>query len=227
MPSPSSPPPPPVMGTAPPGNNSASPADRGTASWNEFEAAFKTEHTSHEQAFTPSLRGFDEIAWWKQEVKDVGLEVPHERWKGVSLDLLNIAHDLPRPLSTRSFPVLQGIAERVGVDADDGEFVVVTVPVDVKWDLWAGAVQGKYAAVERFRRVGAHVEWVMATASRAGGVLPGWLQDLSVPGVVAKDVDLYLKWEAEQRESRAEYASASDMGESLDTDEANDPGAPG
>ncbi|OBT70013.1 hypothetical protein VE03_00508 [Pseudogymnoascus sp. 23342-1-I1] len=196
-------------------------AERGTASWTEFEAAFKTEHTLHEQAFTPSLSGFDEVAWWKEAVEDVGIEVPHERWKGVSLYLLDIAHHLPSPLRQRSFPVLQGIAERVDVDADGGEFVVVTVPVDVKWDLWAGAVPAKYAAVERFRRVGAHVEWVMATASRAGGVLPGWLQDLSVPGVVAKDVDFYLKWEAEQRERRAEVASASDVGESLEGDNAN------
>lgn len=139
----------------------------------------------------------------------MGLEIPHEQWKGVSLELLEIVHGLPRPLRPRSFAVLQGIAERVDVDAEGGgEFVVVTVPVDVKWNLWANAVPARYAAVERFRRVGADVEWIMATASRAGGVLPGWVQDMSVPGVVAKDVDLYLKWEAGQRARRAEEVAA-------------------
>ncbi|KFX99688.1 hypothetical protein O988_03691, partial [Pseudogymnoascus sp. VKM F-3808] len=179
-------------------------AERGTASWSEFEAAFKTEHTLHEQAFTPSVCGFGKVAWWEEAVKDVSLDIPNEQWKGVSLELLEIVHALPKPLQRRSFAVLQGIAERVDVGAEGGEFVVVTVPVDVKWDLWARAVPARYAAVERFRRVGADVEWVMATASRAGGVLPGWVQDMSVPGVVAKDVDLYLKWEADQRASRAE-----------------------
>lgn len=137
-------------------------------------------------------------------MKDVTLDIPHEQWKGVSLELLEIAHSLPKPLNPRSFPVLQGIAERVSVGAEGGEFVVVTVPVDVKWKVWAQAIPARYAAVERFQRVGADVEWIMATASRAGGVLPGWVQDMSVPGVVAKDVDLYLKWEAEQRVRRAE-----------------------
>lgn len=199
-------------------------AERGTASLTEFEAAFKTEHTLHEQAFTPSLCGFDRVAWWEEAVKDVNLDIPHEQWKGVSLELLDIAHSLPRPLRQRSFPVLQGIVERVDVDAEGGEFVVVTVPVDVKWDLWRGAVTARYAAVERFQRVGGDVEWVMATASRAGGVLPGWVQDLSVPGVVAKDVDLYLKWEAEQRVRRAEVES--DVGESLESDGADRPDEP-
>ncbi|OBU01749.1 hypothetical protein VE01_00606 [Pseudogymnoascus verrucosus] len=179
-------------------------AQRGTASWTEFEAAFKTEHTLHEQEFTPSVMGFERVAWWEEGVKDMSLEIPREQWKGVSLELLEIAHSLPKPLNPRSFPVLQGIAERVDVGVEGGEFVVVTVPVDVKWKVWAQAVPARYAAVERFQRVGANVEWVMATASRAGGVLPGWAQDMSVPGVVAKDVDLYLKWEAEQRVRRAE-----------------------
>ncbi|ELR09649.1 hypothetical protein GMDG_04140 [Pseudogymnoascus destructans 20631-21] len=189
-------------------------AERETASWTEFEAAFKTEHTLHEQAFTPSVIGFERVAWWEEAVKDVSLELPHEQWKGVSLELLEIVHSLPKPLHPRSFPVLQGIAERVDMGVEGGEFVVVTVPVGVKWKLWAQAVPARYAAVERFRRVGPDVEWVMATASRAGGVLPGWVQDMSVPGVVAKDVDLYLKWEAAQRERRAE----ADMEESLESD---------
>ncbi|OBT40419.1 hypothetical protein VE00_08882 [Pseudogymnoascus sp. WSF 3629] len=191
-------------------------AERGTASWSEFKAAFKTDHAFYEQAFTPSVMGFERVAWWEQAVKDVSLEVPHEQWKGVSLELLEIVHSLPKPLHPRSFPVLQGIAERVDVGAEGGEFVVVTVPVDVKWKIWAQAVPARYAAVERFRRVGADVEWVMATASRAGGVLPGWVQDMSVPGVVAKDVDLYLKWEAEERVRRAE--AEADMEESLESD---------
>ncbi|KFY07876.1 hypothetical protein V492_06740, partial [Pseudogymnoascus sp. VKM F-4246] len=180
-------------------------AEPGTASWAEFQSAFKSEHTLHERAFTPSLISFNTVAWWQDAVHDVTLEVPHQQWKGVSLEVVEIVHKLPRPLKQRSFTVLQGIAERVDVGAEGGEFVVVTVPVDAKWDrLLRDEVTARYAAVERFRRVGPDVEWVMATASRAGGVLPGWVQDMSVPGVVAKDVDLYLKWAADQRVRQAE-----------------------
>ncbi|KFX92748.1 hypothetical protein V490_05197, partial [Pseudogymnoascus sp. VKM F-3557] len=209
-------------------------AERGTASWSEFEAAFKTEHTLHEQAFTPSVCGFGKVAWWEDAVKDVSLDIPNRQWKGVSLELLEIVHALPKPLQRRSFAVLQGIAERVDVGAEGGEFVVVTVPVDVKWDLWARAVPARYAAVERFRRVGADVEWVMATASRAGGVLPGWVQDMSVPGVVAKDVDLYLKLDVGNpptsngtdwsHEPRAIMERRSDIGRLKDNVESLAPG---
>ncbi|KAL2427375.1 hypothetical protein ABEF95_012498 [Exophiala dermatitidis] len=38
------------------------------------------------------------------------------------------------------------------------------------------------------------IEWVMATTSDAKGVLPGWLQRMSVPAAVAKDVGYFIRW---------------------------------
>jgi hypothetical protein len=40
----------------------------------------------------------------------------------------------------------------------------------------------------------AEIEWIMATASDAKGVLPMWIQKTSVPSAVAKDVGYFLKW---------------------------------
>lgn len=96
------------------------------------------------------------------------------------------------------------------------EFVVVSVPVKdlttgslkdkAELSLDKGVVIGAYAAVERVRRLHGEgesggggggkreVEWVMATASDAKGVLPMWVQVKAVPGQVAKDVKLFLGW---------------------------------
>ncbi|KAL2413062.1 hypothetical protein ABEF95_003845 [Exophiala dermatitidis] len=38
------------------------------------------------------------------------------------------------------------------------------------------------------------IAWVMATTSDAKGILPGWLQRMSVPAAVAKDVGYFIKW---------------------------------
>jgi hypothetical protein len=46
------------------------------------------------------------------------------------------------------------------------------------------------------------IEWLMATASDAGGVLPMWVQNMAMPSVVWKDVPLFLKWIAEERQKR-------------------------
>lgn len=41
---------------------------------------------------------------------------------------------------------------------------------------------------------GEEIEWVMATASHAKGSIPMTLQRMGVPGAIAKDVGLFLKW---------------------------------
>lgn len=46
-----------------------------------------------------------------------------------------------------------------------------------------------YVSVERIRFLPSNgeIEWIMATASDAGGVLPQFIQNLAVPGAIAKD----------------------------------------
>jgi hypothetical protein len=176
--------------------------ENGTASWAEFERAFMTLHSLHETQFTPSVAGYGCGGWWEDGIKGAQLDVNGERWEGVSLELVEIIHKLPFPLKRRSFPVIQGIAKRV--DVTSGEFSVVTIPAKVDWNLRSNEVQGRYVSVERFRRVGEDIEWVMATASDAGGVLPRWVQDKAVPGQIAKDVKFYLKWAANQRSKEQE-----------------------
>ncbi|KAM7188852.1 Protein of unknown function (DUF3074) domain containing protein [Rhypophila sp. PSN 637] len=44
------------------------------------------------------------------------------------------------------------------------------------------------------------IEWLMALTSDAGGVLPMFIQNLAVPGQIAKDVPLFLGWIAKERD---------------------------
>ncbi|CAN8099011.1 unnamed protein product [Discula destructiva] len=115
------------------------------------------------------------------------------------------------------------------------EFVVVSVPVegleaDDEMGVLSrekGAVAGAYAAVERVRRIivsgggdgdeprkaeGARkggIEWVMATASDARGVLPMWVQTKAIPGQIAKDVALFLGWIDGERKAGGGYGDGT------------------
>ena len=57
-----------------------------------------------------------------------------------------------------------------------------------------------YTSIERcVLRDSKEIDWVMATASDAKGVLPMWAQKLGVPGAVVNDVGFFMKWTADNR----------------------------
>lgn len=87
-----------------------------------------------------------------------------------------------------------------------------------------GVVVGAYASVERVRRLPSQgpeagggeqgrIEWLMATASDARGVLPMWVQTRAVPGQIAKDVSLFLGWMNTERRKTNEGNKKEGEGE--------------
>lgn len=109
------------------------------------------------------------------------------------------------------------------------KFVVVTVPIKlgmgVKKAFYANyrnkkegkgqqandVVQGLYAAVEvctlrstEGSDTDEEVEWIMSTASDAEGNLPMWMQRMSMPGMLPKDVSFFMKWIKDVDEGRIE-----------------------
>ncbi|KAI4602718.1 hypothetical protein KJ359_007936 [Pestalotiopsis sp. 9143b] len=195
-------------------------ADKGTASWDEFEVCFRREHAEAEDAFTPNVLATHEALVW-----DCGgvpaLEGEGEEWAGFSLKVEEMRHKIGRPvLRDRTFPVLQLTAAAAGGGAGEQkkDFVVVSVPVP---DFGAsgssrlsgekGAQVARYVSVERIRKLhvggdGGKIEWLMATASDAGGVLPQCVQNMAMPGVVWKDVPLFLGWIARERQGGRDVA---------------------
>jgi len=131
-------------------------------------------------------------------------------------------HRIGKPiLRDRTFPVLQmtcAAMEGPGSEAADAtitshreQFLVVSVTVDdfltsphVSASLRAqhdDAVVATYVSIERIRKLDGdgEVEWLMATASDARGVLPMWVQTRAVGGQVAKDVPNFFAWAARER----------------------------
>ncbi|SPQ27546.1 d227df4e-6b9b-4378-944f-f4e56224dff8 [Thermothielavioides terrestris] len=218
-------------------------AERGTASWAEFERCFRDEHAAAEVAFTPAAVAGHEALVWAVDgrggegrgrgdegddgagagaggdggVRPLEVEEGGRVWGRFTLKMVEMRHRVGRPvLKDRTFPVLQMTAAAV-VDGLAGgasdEFVVVSIPVPdfalsehSKLAREPGALVARYVSVERFRRLGGdgegRIEWLMATASDAGGVLPMWVQNMATPGVIWKDVPLFLDWIAREREAR-------------------------
>ncbi|KAH8675653.1 hypothetical protein BX600DRAFT_453211 [Xylariales sp. PMI_506] len=143
-------------------------------------------------------------------------------------------HKVGRPvLKDRTFPVLQAVAATPG---SKQEFVVVSIPVpdfgsraESKLASEKGAQVARYVSVERIRKLpesagadAGKIEWLMATASDAGGVLPMWVQNMAMPGVVWKDVPLFLSWIAKDRVKKGTTGGA---GETVVPEEAAVPAA--
>jgi len=63
-------------------------------------------------------------------------------------------------------------------------------------------VLGNYVSIEKCTMLpNFDIQWVMATASDAKGNIPMWMQKISVPGKVANDVGLFIKWAKRTRRS--------------------------
>ncbi|KAH9902208.1 hypothetical protein F4778DRAFT_781442 [Xylariomycetidae sp. FL2044] len=203
-------------------------ARTGTASWAEFDRCFRADHAASERAFTPNVLDAREALRWRGaaavEAREGG-----RVWRDFGLAVVEMRHKVGRPLlKDRTFPVLQMTCSAAAVESSGGgegegegeegkEFLVVSVPVPDFADAEAsqlarekGAQVAFYASVERVRKLppgregegegeGGRIEWLMATASDAAGVLPGWVQNLAMPGVIWKDVPLFLGWIARER----------------------------
>ncbi|KAI1461649.1 hypothetical protein F4805DRAFT_240679 [Annulohypoxylon moriforme] len=186
--------------------------ERGTASWEEFVRVFREEHAQSEKAFTPACLEAHEAQSW--DCAGVEVEEGGTRWGRFKLVVEEMRHRIGKPvLKDRTFPVLQMTAAALG-DAER-EFVVVSIPVPdfgeksekSKLAKEKGAQVAYYVSVERIRGIDDEgqrkVEWLMATASDAAGVLPAWVQNLAAPGVIWKDVPLFLGWIGRDRVRRA------------------------
>ncbi|KAI1142698.1 hypothetical protein F5Y05DRAFT_365785 [Hypoxylon sp. FL0543] len=206
--------------------------EKGTASWDEFVRCFREEHAESEKAFTPAcLDAYQALKW---DCAGVEAEEGGLSWGGFKLLVEEMRHRIGKPvLKDRTFPVLQMTASAKGAE----EFIVVSIPVPdfgtsetSRLAREKGAQVAYYVSVERMRKLdgagdgagGGKIEWLMATASDAAGALPTWVQNLAAPGVIWKDVPLFLGWIAKERRKRGkatETVTTSHNGGSKDKEE--------
>ncbi len=187
-------------------------AENGTASWEEFVYSFKEHHHESEDGFTAVVIGAREAMAWDT----AGLKVNAFSgvWVDITLKVVEMTHRInPKPLKNRTFPVVQLAASLEGTK----EFIVVSIPItdfdkspQAEYAKDKSLVVAAYASIERIRILpkNGEIEWIMATASDAGGVLPQWLQNVAVPGKIAHDVDMFLSWIPSQRKAAKRPAPA-------------------
>ncbi|KAI0535956.1 hypothetical protein GGR58DRAFT_477200 [Xylaria digitata] len=180
-------------------------AKKGTASWDEFEHSFRLEHAKTEMAFTPNVIAANEAQQW--DCTGIEVEEAGQSWDRFSLVVEEMRHKVGRPiLKDRTFPVLQlSCAVKEGTGAS--EFVIVSIPVPdfatsdkANLSKEKDALIAYYVSIERIRKLSdGKIEWLLGTASDAAGVLPLWIQDKALIGIVWKDVPLFLGWIAKER----------------------------
>ncbi|KAI0175647.1 hypothetical protein GGR52DRAFT_589449 [Hypoxylon sp. FL1284] len=198
--------------------------EKGTASWAEFDRCFRERHAESERAFTPACVGAHAARRWECGSLSVSVDDEGAPWTDFALAVVEMRHRIGRPvLKDRTFPVLQMTCRR-SAGGVPPEFLVVSVPVPDFGSADAtalaaekGAQVAAYVSVERIRKTGGvddtDIEWLMATASDAGGVLPAWVQNLAAPGVIWKDVPLFLGWIARERQGSGEGDGADENGD--------------
>jgi len=176
-------------------------AESGTAGFAEFDYGLRAEHSKHEMEYTPDV--FDAF-----EVVDYGAAEHVEGWEDVEVKVMEMCHRIPFPLFNRVFAVVVVTGRKTGK-----ELVVVQIPVDLsrisaaRYSSGAhkkdsslqgrqrkGVVVGEYVSVERCRLEAEEVVWEMATASDAKGSLPMSMQKMALPGKIAVDVGLFIRW---------------------------------
>ncbi|QIW95525.1 hypothetical protein AMS68_001043 [Peltaster fructicola] len=178
-------------------------AKDGTATWEEFDAGLRQDHSQHEMDYTPEVKDAHLVVDYRAEL--ASLQDSFGEWQDVHAEIREMLHQLPMPLEKRVFSVLVVSAKKAG------EFIDVQLPLDLsgvskaKYVDAPSITEGIYVSIEYGKLIddGARVEWRMATASDAKGNLPMWAQKLGVPGAVVKDVGLFMDWRMRERNNRS------------------------
>lgn len=121
-------------------------------------------------------------------------------------------YKFPPPVTPRVFTVLQTIELK---QTSPRTGLIVSIPLDLsprpdlaKFEEREKRVQGRYVSVERIKDLGnGRLEWRMATSSKAGGLLPQSLTEMSMPSSIAHDVPGFVKWLHIARERSAGQAA--------------------
>ena len=181
---------------------------QGTASWEEFDAGLRVNHSQNEMAYTPDVYDAHEVVSWNAYLEETLQGQLLGEWQDVTACVMEMVHKIPL-LDDRMFPVLVITARKV---VPEPQFIVVQIPVETTYmptakynQKGAKVTAGMYVSVERGELIdgGTKVKWQMATASDAKGALPMAIQKIGVPGAVVKDVGLFIEWCAKMRSGKA------------------------
>ncbi|CAE6411708.1 unnamed protein product [Rhizoctonia solani] len=142
-------------------------------------------HSLNEKDYVPEVRSAQQLA---------SLE---------SFEAWTMGYKFTPPVWDRTFTIL--IASVLEESASRQGFVI-SLPLDVSTDQALAAqeprgVRGRYVSVERVKEIDGKVEWIMATRSAPGGLIPSFLSEPAMPGKICEDVPHVVEWLKAKRAS--------------------------
>ncbi|ORY34819.1 hypothetical protein BCR39DRAFT_592329 [Naematelia encephala] len=157
--------------------------------YERFRRGLLEYHSENEREYIESCRETHCLQVFQPHVAEV--------WK--------LTYVTPPPTSPRTFVVLLLSRELRTEPTGERCFMNISIPFnhpdcpEKKGDE-KSRVRGRYVSVERVRELdgGQRVEWRMATSSDAGGNIPRFVTNSSLPSSISEDVPSFLKWMAKR-----------------------------
>ncbi|WWC65782.1 uncharacterized protein I303_108404 [Kwoniella dejecticola CBS 10117] len=153
--------------------------------YERFRRGLLEYHSENEREYIESMRESECIQVYRKHIAEV--------WR--------LTFKTPPPTNPRTFLVLLLSRELNSGPKGERSFMNISIPFEhpdcpPKANNEKSRVRGKYVSVERVREVngGAEVEWRMATSSDAGGNIPRFVTNGSLPNSIAEDVPSFLGW---------------------------------
>ncbi|WVQ79236.1 hypothetical protein IAT38_001332 [Cryptococcus sp. DSM 104549] len=166
--------------------------------YERFRRGLLEYHSENEREYIEACRETECLHVYKKHVAEV--------WR--------LTYKTPPPTNPRTFVVLLLSRELITEPRGEREFMNISLPFvhpdcPEKKGAEKGRVRGKYVSVERVREIkgGKEVEWRMATSSDAGGNIPRFVTNQSLPGSISEDVPSFLSWMVRRFPEGGEVAS--------------------
>ncbi|KAJ1308273.1 hypothetical protein OPQ81_003988 [Rhizoctonia solani] len=157
--------------------------DDGT--FDEFWNCLGVNHSLNEKEYVPEVRS----------ARLLGSFGGFEAW--------TMGYKFTPPISDRTFTIL---ITCILEEQPSRQGFIISLPLDVSTDQALTAqepqgVRGRYVSVERVREIDNKVEWIMATRSAPGGLIPSFLSEPSMPSKISEDVPHVVEWIKTKRTS--------------------------
>ncbi|WVW86973.1 hypothetical protein I302_109029 [Kwoniella bestiolae CBS 10118] len=153
--------------------------------YERFRRGLLEYHSENEREYIESMRESECLQVYRKHCAEV--------WR--------LTFKTPPPTNPRTFVVLLLSRELTGEPKGERAFMNISIPFEhpdcpPKVNNEKSRVRGKYVSVERVREIegGREVEWRMATSSDAGGNIPRFVTNGSLPNSIAEDVPSFLGW---------------------------------
>ncbi|OWZ66749.1 hypothetical protein AYX15_02071 [Cryptococcus neoformans] len=166
--------------------------------YERFRRGLLEYHSQNEREYIQACRETECLHVYKKHVAEV--------WR--------LTYKTPPPTNPRTFVVLLLSRELISEPHGERAFMNISLPFShpgcmEKKGNESKRVRGKYVSVERVQEMdkGKQVEWRMATSSDAGGNIPRFVTNSSLPNSIAEDVPSFLSWMVNRFPEGGEVAS--------------------